>query len=358
MQVSSSSYVAFDSSTNTGSANMDVANTIPGNTGTATFQLASTHATLSNTFGQSETGRKGVCLNPSYLIAGVQIFVAFELPKVIPSGAAVETWLNDASGKYSLNAAVRNVNGGLVFSLVIGTDSNSVPVSLSTNTYYVLLISVDASGGFATAQIVNTLNEAQATVDVYVSDDALASALANEPYFVCMSLTSTTARVIRAVKDMAVNVRYYGRQNVGTAGTLKLKGTAGITAGGIAGAVIGSILGCLLLTTIAVVAILVVRYVLSRKVPVTKEHVELKDLENPNNLLPVAPVEQPVAQSHVYDTLPEETNTVVTQEVSPTEVVVTPEDVQVEQEPVVVSPEETQEQEPVSVSPSEEDNLV
>jgi hypothetical protein len=305
MQTSSASYVVFDTVTGASRVNMDAVNYIPGNTGNASIQLVSDHIELTNSFGQSEAGRKGVCLNPSYLIGGVQTFVAFEIPKLLPIGTAVEIWLNDATGKYAVHSSVKNVNGNMKFSVDIGTDSSSDSIVLSTNTYYVLLVSVDNSGAFATAQVVNLKNDPISTVEVYVSDSDTSSALSSAPFFICMSLASSTGRRQQANKDVAVNVKYYGTQKVGTAGTLQLKSAAvGITAGGIAGAVIGSIIGCLLLVCITSVIILLVRYIMRKKVPVNKEK-ELEDLESPtittHELVP-QPVE---AQQEIYQ-IPEQ----------------------------------------------------
>jgi hypothetical protein len=295
---------------------MDAANSIPGNTGNASIQLVSDHIELTNSFGQSEAGRKGVCLNPSYLIGGVQTFVAFEIPKVLPIGTAVEIWLNDATGKYAVHSSVKNVNGNMKFSVDIGTDSSSDSITLATNTYYVLLISVDTSGAFATAQVVNLKNDPISTVEVYVSDSDTSSALASEPFFICMSLASSTGRRQQANKDVAVNVKYYGTQKVGTAGTLQLKSAAvGITAGGIVGAVIGSIIGCLLLVCIASVIILLVRYLMRKKVPVNKEK-ELEDLESPtittHELVPQPQQETyQIPEQPVVVEIPEETPLIV-----------------------------------------------
>jgi hypothetical protein len=272
---------------------MDAASSLPGTTGNASIQAVGDHVEISNTFGQSETGRKAVCVNPSYLIGGVQLFVAFKIPKTLPTGTAVEIWLNEAGGQHKAAAKVSNENGNLLFSLTIGSDSSSDSIVLATNVYYVLLVSVDVSGAFATAQVIDLKNKPIATVEVFVTDDSTGNALAGNSFYICMSLANTLGRRQHANKDVELHIKYYGTQRVGTAGTLQLKrGAVGMTAGAIVGAVIGSLLGCLLIVCIATAIIVLVGYIRQKNVPVKQE---LQDLESPvitNLELQPQPVEQ------------------------------------------------------------------
>jgi hypothetical protein len=293
MQASSASYVVLDSTTGSSNINMDAASSLPGTTGNASVQAVGDHVEISNTFGQSETGRKAVCVNPSYLIGGVQLFVAFKIPKTLPTGTAVEIWLNEAGGQHKAAAKVSNENGNLVFSLTIGSDSHSDSIVLATNVYYVLLVSVDASGAFATAQVIDLKNKPVATVEVFVTNDGTGNALASNPFYICMSLANSFGRRQHANKDVELHIKYYGTQRVGTAGTLQLKGgTVGMTAGAIVGAIIGSLIGCLLLVCVATAIILLVGYKMQKNVPVKQE---LEDLESPvitNLELQPQPVEE------------------------------------------------------------------
>jgi hypothetical protein len=152
MQASSASYVAFDATTNQNIINVDSANNIPGTIGNASYQFSNNELQLSSSL--YENTRKSVCLNPSMIIAGVQTFVAFAIPASLTTGTAVEVWFSESSGKI-FSSSIKSLSSGYVFELDISGVKDSTPVTLSTGTVYVLLVHVDSSGAYTTAQIVD-----------------------------------------------------------------------------------------------------------------------------------------------------------------------------------------------------------
>jgi DNA-binding beta-propeller fold protein YncE len=156
MQVQSSTYVVFDSSSRQSSINIDAANDLPGSSGPISYSFTSDNQ-LQLTSSSSDTGLKGICLNPSLLVAGLQTFVAFSFPTALPSGVASEIWLQDATSDYKVSSALRFVGGSQ--SLDLTADSTtSTTVSLSANVDYILLLSVSEFGSDLSVQVITLVN--------------------------------------------------------------------------------------------------------------------------------------------------------------------------------------------------------
>jgi hypothetical protein len=156
MQTSSTSYVLFDTNSRQSSINLDAANNLPDSSGPISYSFTSDNQ-LQLSSSSSDTGRKGMCLNPSVLVAGLQTFVAFSFPTTLPSGVASEIWLQDINGDYRVSSALRFVGGSQ--SLDITADSvTSSTVSLSANVNYILLLSVSSFGSDVSAQVVTLVS--------------------------------------------------------------------------------------------------------------------------------------------------------------------------------------------------------
>jgi hypothetical protein len=159
LQTTSSTFVAFDTTSNSSSIiNIDAANQIPGATGTANYTFSSEGLLLSTTYGQSETGKKGVCLKPSLVIANMQTFVIFNIPVTQPSGTAVEVWLMDATKQYTIRASIKQTNNGQVFEIRSKSSFDSTNTNLQTGVDYLIVLSVDQSGSFVTTQILTIVS--------------------------------------------------------------------------------------------------------------------------------------------------------------------------------------------------------
>jgi hypothetical protein len=321
MEVSSTSYIVFDTSTNASVIDIDSSNQLPGVSAVVPYSFSADQIQLSAGFSATETSRKAMCLKPSIIVAGVQTFVAFNIP-ALPSGTAAEVWLSSADGKHHVSASiVSKSSGGQQLLLTAGSDTDVQLILLQTNVEYVMLIAVDSSGGFLTAQVVTVKNVPISTSSVYVSDQSLSNALQTDAFFVCVALSSTTSRKLVQAKSVSMNIRYYGKQRVGTAGTLATNKRSSIDGGTIAGAVIGAVLGCMLLIIIATVVVLVVYYFTKKRVPVNKQpeeqvFVALQEIVTPTEEVPyVIPetvtTEPPVAEKP-QDSLPESSEIVAT----------------------------------------------
>jgi hypothetical protein len=261
--------------------------------GVATYQITD-HLAISNTFGASEIGRKAVCLNPHQNVAGVQLFIAFDIPKIMPSGTAVEVVLTDNLNNQVITA-IRSVGNSLALELASGSQTDSTAVTLAINTKYLILVAVDSSATMISAQVIDTKNAPLATITIY-PDDTLSSAIVSEQFYTCVSVSHRGARKIRQAKDVAINVHYYGAQSLGVLGTLSKKTYTGISGGAVAGAVIGSLIGALVIGACFCIAICALVIFVKQK-PVKKQEtvLELTDLENP----PIVQEAEPV-----YDTIP------------------------------------------------------
>jgi DNA-binding beta-propeller fold protein YncE len=156
MQASSTSYIVFDSSSRQSSINIDAANNLPDSSGPISYSFTSDNQ-MQLTSSSSDVGRKGICLNPSLLVAGLQTFVAFSFPTALPSGIAAEIWLQDISGDYQVSSALRFVDGTQAFELT--ADSTvSTTVSLSANVTYVLLLFVSEFGSDLSTQVITIVS--------------------------------------------------------------------------------------------------------------------------------------------------------------------------------------------------------
>jgi hypothetical protein len=156
MQAQSSVYVIFDESSGQGSINIDAANNLPDYSGPVSYSFTSDNQ-LQLSLPSSDTGRKGICMNPSVLVAGLQTFVAFSFPTVLPSNVASEIWLQDTTSDYQISSALRFVGGSE--SLDLTADSTtSTTVSLNTNEKYILLLSVGEFGSDLSAQVITLVS--------------------------------------------------------------------------------------------------------------------------------------------------------------------------------------------------------
>jgi hypothetical protein len=266
MQTSSTSYIVFDSSTRQNSIDIDSANNLPDSTGPVSYSFTNDNE-LQLTYSSSDTGRKGICLNPSVLVAGLQTFVAFKFPTALPSGVATEIWLQDSNGKFRVLSALRFVGASQSLELTADSKASST-VSLSPNTNYILLLSVSAFGANLSSQVVTSQNEVKSTVSSSIYDAGIAYALTSDAFQVCISFMNiASSRALQAATNTTMNVLYLGNQNSTTVGTLTNKltivQTAASSSGMIAGAVIGAIIGCCLLTVI--ISVIIFAILLTKK---------------------------------------------------------------------------------------------
>jgi tetrahydromethanopterin S-methyltransferase subunit F len=213
-----------------------------------------------------------MCLKPSIIVAGVQTFVAFNIP-TLPSGTAAEVWLSSADGSHHVSASIISKStSGQELKLSAGSDTDTQTISLQVNVEYIMLIAVDASGGFITAQVVTVKNAPISTASVYVSNEDLSDSLQTGAFFVCVALSSNTnSRTITQAKSVSMNIRYYGKQRVGTAGTLTTTKNSAVNSGAIAGAIIGALLASILLILVATAVVLVVYCFTKKRVTVNKQ---------------------------------------------------------------------------------------
>jgi hypothetical protein len=311
MEVSSASYIVFDTATNASVIDIDTSNQLPGTTGTVPYSFASEQMQLTTTFSSTETARKGMCLKPPVVMAGVQAFIAFTIPISLQTGTAVEVWLTSADGKSQVSSAIKATSSGQLYELVGGTEKDTQTLSLETNKQYVLLVSVDESCSYVVSQVITVKNDPIVTASVYLSDDALISALQTNTFSLCVALSSNTnSRAARQSKSASVNVHYYGSQRIGTVGKIPAK-QSGITSGAIAGAVIGSLLGCLLLVSVAVIVVIVIVTIRQKKVPVTKDkrqHAEEVREEHQLQEIVLVPPESVAAPQQVLLEIPNESS--------------------------------------------------
>jgi alpha-tubulin suppressor-like RCC1 family protein len=156
MQTSSTTYVVFDANSLQSSINIDAANNLPDSSGPVSYSFTSDNQ-LQLSSSSSDTGRKGICLNPSILVAGLQTFVAFSFPTALPSGVASEIWLQDTNGDYQISSALEFVGGAPSLELTADSTTSTV-LSLNANVNYILLLSVDSLGSDISAQIVTLVS--------------------------------------------------------------------------------------------------------------------------------------------------------------------------------------------------------
>jgi hypothetical protein len=154
IQASSSSFVSFDTLSNTSSINVEAANSLPGSS-PANYTFSNNAVQVAATFSDTETARRSMCLNPSLLVAGVQTFIAFKIPSAQSAGTAVEVWLTDANGQYRVSTSVTQSSTGQQLKLNSG---ESASVQLSVNTPYIIIIEVDSSASLLTSQVLTTVS--------------------------------------------------------------------------------------------------------------------------------------------------------------------------------------------------------
>jgi DNA-binding beta-propeller fold protein YncE len=314
MQTSSTSYVVFDSSSSQSSIDIDAANDLPDSTGPVSYSFTSDNQ-LQLSSSSSDAGRKGICLKPSLLVAGLQTFIAFNFPTALPSGVAAEVWLQDTSADLHISSAIRFAGGSQSLQLTVDTTSSNA-ISLSTNTNYVLLMSVGSFGTDLSAQVVNLRNEVLSTVSTQIYDAEIANALSNDAFYVCISLANVGSRKAQASTNTTMNVMYFGSQTMGVSGTLSNQGTkmpssGGVPVGTIVGAVVGSVLGCCLIIIVVTIIIFIIIAMRRKKVPVnnkTLRPTQVKTIDQEINLMETGhhrheeqfeqPVEQPIELAH------------------------------------------------------------
>jgi alpha-tubulin suppressor-like RCC1 family protein len=156
MQTSSTTYVVFDANSQQSSINIDAANDLPDSSGPVSYSFTSDNQ-LQLSSSSSDTGRKGICLNPSLLVAGLQTFVAFSFPTALPSGVASEIWLQDTNGDYRVSSGLQFVGGAQSLELTADSTSSTI-LSLNANVTYILLLSVSSFGSDVSAQVITTVS--------------------------------------------------------------------------------------------------------------------------------------------------------------------------------------------------------
>jgi hypothetical protein len=148
----------FDANTNTSSINIDPINAI-GASAPVSYSFTGDHISLSSNFTPTETAKKALCLKPNIIVNGVQTYIAFNLPTLLPSRTALEVWLSDVKGQHSVSSSIRQGTGSSqTLELLAGVDNDHQSVTLLANTTYLLLIAVDSTGTFITSQIVDTVS--------------------------------------------------------------------------------------------------------------------------------------------------------------------------------------------------------
>jgi sugar lactone lactonase YvrE len=157
MQTSSASFVIFDTNSRQSSINIGAANNLPDSSGPISYSFTSDNQ-LQLSSSSRDTGRKGICLNPSLLVAGLQTFVAFSFPTALPSGVASEIWLQDTNGDHRISSALEFVGVGQSLELTAGSITSATLLSVNANVTYVLLLSVDSFGSDVSAQIVTLVS--------------------------------------------------------------------------------------------------------------------------------------------------------------------------------------------------------
>jgi tetrahydromethanopterin S-methyltransferase subunit F len=322
MEFSSTSYIVFDTSTNASVIDIDSTNQLPGTSSVVPYSFSNDQIQLSAGFSATETTRKAMCLKPSIIVAGVQTFIAFNVP-ALPSGTAAEVWLHSGDGKYQSSASIiSKSNGNQEFKLSAGIDNDVQSIALQPGVEYIILIAVDSSGGFITAQVVTVKNVPISTASVYISDQDLSNALLTDAFFICVALSSNTnSRMITQAKSASMNIRYYGKQRVGTAGTLTTTKYSGVNGGAVAGAVIGALLACIILIIVATAVVLVVYCFIKKRIPVNKQpedpvFVALQEIVTPTEentyTIPETMTSEPSADTHHQIILPEASEIVAT----------------------------------------------
>jgi hypothetical protein len=157
MQLSSSTYVGFDSSSRQSIFNIDMANQLPSSSGPVSYTFTNDNQLqLSASFASFDPERKGTCFNPGFLVSGLQGFVAFNFPVALPSGVAVEMWLLDTQASYKVSSVIKFAGASQTITLT-GDSSTSNSITLSVNTDYILLLVVGNTGSALSTQIVNTV---------------------------------------------------------------------------------------------------------------------------------------------------------------------------------------------------------
>jgi hypothetical protein len=92
-------------------------------------------------------------------VNGVQTYIAFNLPTLLPSRTALEVWLSDVKGQHSVSSSIRQgTASSQTLELVARVDNDHQSVTLQANTTYLLLIAVDSTGTFITSQIVDAVS--------------------------------------------------------------------------------------------------------------------------------------------------------------------------------------------------------
>jgi DNA-binding beta-propeller fold protein YncE len=158
MQLSSSTYVGFDSSSRQSTINIDVANQLPSSSGPVSYTFTNdSQLQLSASFNSFDPERKGTCFNPGFLVPGVQVFVAFNFPVALPLGVAVEMWLLDTQASYKASSVIKFTGASQTITLT-GDSSAYSSITLNVNTDYILLLAVGNTGSSLSTQIVNTVS--------------------------------------------------------------------------------------------------------------------------------------------------------------------------------------------------------
>jgi hypothetical protein len=159
IQTSADSYIGFDSASKGGTINIAEASQLPNSSGAVTYSFTSDNQLqLSASFSLFDPERKGTCLNPTFMIAGVQLFAGFNFPILPSSGVGVEMWLLDAKGTYKISSVMSFVTDGSEILVLTGDTTTSSVLVVQANTDYVLLLSVSSTGATLSTQIIDSVS--------------------------------------------------------------------------------------------------------------------------------------------------------------------------------------------------------
>jgi hypothetical protein len=153
MQSASASYVVFDSASSQNYIDIDGSNKLPGSSGPISYSFTS-DGQIQLTSSSTDQ-RRGMCLKPSILVAGVQTFVAFKFPTLLTQGASAEIWLLSEDGQYQISSAVKFAANGAQSLSVSADSSDYTAINLASDVEYVLLLTASQTGDVLSTQVIN-----------------------------------------------------------------------------------------------------------------------------------------------------------------------------------------------------------
>ncbi|KAL0483970.1 hypothetical protein AKO1_004648 [Acrasis kona] len=303
MDTSSRLYNSFNNTKAETKINAGIFTQINSDVSAASYQISQDNQ-LQISADFSKSNKQGLCFTPSISAPGVQIFVMFNFPFILPSGVASEIWLQSSSNKRKVSSRVEFRSDATQNFIVTtgGTVTNVNSVKLSANTNYLMLGAVDSDVGQYGSQLVDVKNKVISEGYSYLTDGDLISDLITEKVYICVSLTnlvvSRDGKQSSATNNASISVVYYGSQNLGTAGALNPRPNAlPNNTGMIVGIVLGVVFGCCLLALIIMVIILVVIGCTRKRKPDVEEQNEYTNVPSPASP-PASPIELVDVERH------------------------------------------------------------